>query len=199
MTPSWLEAHASFIDTSRTATTKQLTFNAGTILNAALLKVPLIAAGVLKVSSPLTIKITVANDISIGGASVNSDSDIKYGVSDGTRFIGVFTTDIENVNQHAPCYGMEGVSGSTLTSMRYEPLLPKPTETLYAGQYVITLKLNERWGSCYTAHDAGFVRTAQYNHRLMLSKGLSLEVYKSDKGERVGIKFIEVTIIQDDA
>jgi len=32
---------------------------------------------------------------------------------------------------------------------------------------------------------------------MMLKKGLTLEVYKESKGERVGIKFIEVTVIQD--
>ena len=52
-------------------------------------------------------------------------------------------------------------------------------------------------GSCYTAHDGGFVKTAGYNKRLMLNKGLTLEVYKGHKNERVGIKFIEVTILQD--
>jgi len=46
MTPYWLEAHASFIDSARTITTDQLTFNAGSIVNAALLKVPIIPAGV---------------------------------------------------------------------------------------------------------------------------------------------------------
>ena len=42
----------------------------------------MIPAGVLKVSTPLTVEITVANDVSIGSAV---DSDIAYGVSDGTR------------------------------------------------------------------------------------------------------------------
>ena len=41
--------------------------------------------------------------------------------------------------------------------------------------------------------------TAGYRKRPMLNKGLILEAYKSDKGERVGIKFIKVTIIQDEA
>ena len=71
----------------------------------------------------------------------------------------------------------------------------KPNDSFYDGQFVITLKLNERWGSCYTAHDGGFVKTAAYNKRLLLSKGLALEVYKQHKTERVGIKFIEVTVI----
>ena len=65
---------------------------------------------------------------------------------------------------------------------------------------VFTLKLNERWGSCYTTRDGGFVKTADgYNNRLVLSKGLTLEVYKEYREERVGIRFIKVSIIEDDA
>ena len=79
------------------------------------------------------------------------------------------------------------------------PVTPKPSDSFYPGQFVFTLKLDERWGSCYTAHDGAFVKTVGYNKRLMLNKGLILEAYKSDKGERVGIKFIKVTIIQDGA
>ena len=195
MTPSWLEAHASYIDSSRSITAAQLTFNAGSVENAALLKVPMMTAGVVKDSTPLTVEIKVAHDVSIGQGT---DSDIRYGVSDGTRFIGFFTVDKLNYGDpSAPCYGMEGVSGATITGMRYEPATPKPSDSFYPGQFVITLKLDERWGSCYTAHDGGFVRTAGYNNRLMFSKGLTLEVYKSNKGERVGIRFIKVTIIED--
>ena len=196
MTPTWLEAHASYVDSSRTATAQQLTFNAGSVDNAALLKVPMIPAGVLKVSTPLTVEITVAHDVSIGNTA---DSDIRYGVSDGTKFIGFETPDKGNYGDHGPCYGIEGVSGVTLSSFRYEPITPKPSDSFYPGQFVFTLKLDERWGSCYTAHDGGFVRTAGYNNRLALSKGLTLEVYKSGKAERVGIRFIKVSVIQDDA
>ena len=75
---------------------------------------------------------------------------------------------------------------------------PKSIYSFYSGRFVSTvdLKLNERWGSCYTAHDGGLMRTAGYNNRLILSKGLTLEVYRGDKGERVGIKSIMVTIMQ---
>ena len=197
MTPTWLEAHASYIDSSRTSTSQQLTFNAGAVEKAALLKVPMIDAGALRLYTPLTIEIIVAHDISIGGRPL--DSDIRYGVSDGTKFIGFLTVDKGNYPTHAPCLGCEGVSGLTLSSIREEPIRPKPSDTFYPGQFVFTFKLNERWGSCYTAHDGGFVRTAAYNNRLMLSKGLTLEVYKSNKGERVGIRYIKVAIKQDEA
>ena len=195
MTPSWLVMYASYIDSSRSQTASQLTFNAGSIQDAALLKVPLVHAGCLRDFTPLTVEITVVHDVSIGQGS---DSDITYGISDGTRFVGFFTVDKLNFNDpRAPCYGVEGVSGATFTAPSYEPLLPKPSDSFYPGQYVITLKLDQRWGSCYTAHDAGFVRTAGYNNRLLFSNGLTLEVYKADKAERVGIKYIKVTIVED--
>ena len=194
MTPSWLEAHASYIDSSRTITAHQLTFNAGSVNYAALLKVPMIPTGVIRDSFPLTVDITVAHDVSIGQGT---DSDIIYGVSDGTRFIGFETCDRENYRTNSPCYGSEGLSGSTSTSLRYESVIPKPSDSFYPGQYVFTIKLDERWGSCYTAHDGGYVRTAGYNNRLMLGQGLTLEVYKSNAGERVGIRYIKVAVKQD--
>ena len=196
MTPSWLEAHASYIDSSRTITAAQLTFNAGSVNDAALLKVPMIPAGVIRDSIPLTVDITVAHDVSIGQGT---DSDIRYGVSDGTRFIGFHTADKLNYGHGgvSPCFGLEAKSGSTLSSMRYESYTPKPSDSFYPGQFVFTLKLDERWGSCYTAHDGGFVRTAAYKNRLTFSKGLTLEVYKGNAGERVGIRYIKVAIKQD--
>ena len=194
MTPSWLEAHASYIDSSRTITADQLTFNAGSVNHAALLKVPMIAAGVIKDSFPLTVDITVAHDVSIGKGT---DSDMAYRVSDGNRFIGFRIVDKGNYVIHSPCFGLEGVSGSTLNPTGGGPVTPKPRDSFYPGQFVITLKLDERWGSCYTAHDGGFVSPTAYNNRLMLRKGLNLEVYKEDSGERVGIKYIKVAIKQD--
>ena len=61
----------------------------------------------------------------------------------------------------------------------------------------MVFRLDERWGSCYTVHARGFVRTAGYNNRLTLSKGLTLEVYKESGGENVGIKYIKVGIKGD--
>ncbi len=195
MTPTWLEAHASYIDSAHSKTTEQLTFNAGSVDHAALLKVPMIPAGWLQYSAPLTVKIVVSNDVSIGKSQ---DTDISYGVSDGVSFVGLKTVDKNNYGSLAPCYGNEGVSGTTLTGIREIGIFsPRPSDTHYPGQFVMTLKLDEHWGSCYTAHDGGFVKTAVYKKRLMLNKGLTLEVYKQHKVERVGIKYIEVTVIQD--
>ena len=103
MTPIWLKVHASYADISLASAVKhvkQLIFNAGAVDNTALLKVPMIPAGFRKVGRPLTLEITVSHDISIGNTA---DSDIRYGVSDGTRFIGFQTTDKKNYERNAPC------------------------------------------------------------------------------------------------
>ena len=194
MTPSWLEAHASYVDRLRSSTTEQLTFTAGSSDNAALLKVPMIPADILEDSIPVTLKIVVSMDEDIGKTE---DSDPMYGVSDGVSFLGFETVDKLTYDRGlAPCFGIEGTSGNNLTERRpISESSSKPNDSFYPGEFVITLKLNERWGSCYTAHDGGFVKTAAYNKRLLLSKGLTLEVYKGQKEEKVGIKFIEVTVI----
>ena len=77
MTPTWLDEHASYIDSSHTKTTEQLTFDAGSSNYAALLKVPMIPADVLQYSAPLTVKIVASHDVSIGSTQ---DSDVSYGV-----------------------------------------------------------------------------------------------------------------------
>ena len=72
MTPSWLEAHASYIDSYRSNTTEQLAFKAGSLDYAALLKVPIIPADILEDSSIVTLKIVASLDDDIGK---NEDSD----------------------------------------------------------------------------------------------------------------------------
>ena len=82
-------------------------------------------------------------------------------------------------------------------SLTRDSVTPKPSDSFYPGPFVFTLKLDEPLGSCYTTHGAGFVRTAGFNNGLVLSKGPTLEVYKSDAGGSVGIRLIKVTAAKD--
>ena len=199
MTPTWIEAHASYINGSHRHTTDQIVFHATDIdvTRVALFKVLMIPVNALQISTSLTVKIVFSTNVTIG--STDSDSDVIFGVSDGISFVGFVVLDKNNYRTHPPCYGSEGVSSSSSLKAykRVSSLLPKPRSSFYPGQVVGTLNLNERWGSCYTAHDGGFAKTAVYSKRLTLSKGLTFEVHKDQKHERIGIKFIEVTIIQD--
>ena len=192
MTPNWLEAHASYINSLLSSTNEQLTFKPGSLTSAALLKVPIIPADKLEDSSLVTLNIVVSVDEDIGK---NEDSDPRFGVSDGVSFIGFERVDKTTPSSYSPCFGVEGTSGDRLTG-RKDIGASSPSPNIYTGQFVITLKLNERWGSCSQVNNGGFVKTATYNKRLLLSKGLIFEVYKDDKSEQVGIKFIEVTVIK---
>ena len=197
MTPSWLKAHASYIDSSHSITDHQITFSAVSLDFAVLLKVPLVSAGELSDETPLTVEITVANDVSIGKSE---DSDPTYGLSDGTNFIGVITHDLFNHVTIAPCHGLEGTSGAYL-SARVAPNpknVPMPSDRFFPEEFIITMKLDKLWGSCFTAHDGGFTKTTEYSKQLKVSQGLTLEVYRQGKSERVGIKHIKVTMRKTD-
>ena len=193
MTPLWLKTHAAYIDSYHSIADHQITFNAGALDRALLLKVLLVAVGAVTDETPLTVEITVANDVSIGESV---DSDIAYGLSDGTNFIGFKTLDKANYNRFAPCFGIQAKSGSTIIAQKvFENKIPTLSDKFYPVKFVFTLKLKRSWGSCFTVHDGDFSKTLKYSVRLMLSQGLTLEVYKTDKRERVGIKYIKTTIM----
>ena len=148
MTPFWLKAHASYIDISHPLADHQLTFTGpdSALHKALLLKVPLVAEGQLPDETPLTVEITVTNNVSIGQTS---DSDPKYGLSDGTNFTGFVTRDQMEYDKLAPCFGIAGSSGKNLTvKVKYDS-----TKFIIAGemyfpeQFVFTLKLDKPWGS----------------------------------------------------
>ena len=199
MTPSWLETNAANISSHRSTTTHQMTFNAGSKEFELLLRVALVAPGVLVDGTPMTVEITVANDVSIGETI---DSDPNYGLSDGTNFIGFETVDQDNYPSLAPCFGSQASSGETKTSDEYLEWMTAlvPTDSFFPDQFVFTLALkpDKPWGSCFTAHGGGHTKTASYTRQLALSHGLALEVYRDHKEERVGIKFIKVTIMKTD-
>ena len=199
MTPLWLETHAANISESRSTTADQMTFINSSKDWELLLRVPLVSAGDLEDGTSLTVEITVANDVSVGETS---DSDPNYGLSDGTNFIGFESVDKWNYLDWAPCFGTQAISGETKTS--HEDLEERtgviPSASFYPDQFVFTLvlKLDKAWGSCFTAHGGGYTKTASYTRQLVLSHGLALEAYKGTKAERVGIKFIKVTVMKTD-
>jgi len=68
------------------------------LTNVALLKVPMIPAGVLKVFAPLTVEITVANDVSIGGNLLTATSACRMVPS-----LPGFLLLIKGITNQAPC------------------------------------------------------------------------------------------------
>ncbi|KAM7450862.1 hypothetical protein ABFA07_001554 [Porites harrisoni] len=97
----------------------------------------------------------------------------------------------------APCLGIEGASGPTMSHRRSDAYLPKPSESYYPGRFEIQLSLSDRWGTCFVPLDGGFSREMIYQNKLNPRKGLFLEIYGDDAKEKEGIKYIEITILKD--
>jgi len=76
--------------------------------------------------------------------------------------------------------------------------IPFSSSEFYPEQFVFTFKVETSWGWCFTAQGGGFTQTVNYTRQLLPSQGLSLEVYKVDTSEKVGIKYMEVSVRKTD-
>ena len=197
MTPSWLKAHASYIDSSHSIASDQITFNKGS--SSVILKVPLVPSGVLSDESPLTVEITVANNVSLDQSAADHGFNTRYGLSDRTNFVGFKTVEQVKYDKKAPCFGIEGSAGEELTGItRIDEKVHLAGNMSFPEQFVFSLKLERPRGWCFIAHEGGFTKTVDYSKRLKLSQGLIFEVYAGNKEERVSIKYVKVIIIKTD-
>ena len=112
------------------------------------------------------------------------ESDPSFVISDGDRFVGMLTFDKNNYPSSAPCFGIEGSSGNTMTR-HTDAVLPKPSETYYPGRFEFQLSLSDRG------------REMVYQYRLNQNNGLFLEVYGDHAQEKEGIKYVELSILQE--
>ena len=175
-------------------TATKLTFLRAPVNHARLIKVPLIPAEKLNADANLVIKMIIGTDVNIG----QGDSDPSYVISDGQVFVGVHIRDKNNYKNSSPCSPLEGSSGNTMGSdRRYGSSLPKPAESYYPGRVETKLSLSDRWGNCFTSHDGGFSSEMIFQHKLNPQKGLFLEIYADDSDEKVGIKYVEVSIVRE--
>ena len=185
---------ASFIYHQHTVTATKLTFLRAPVNYARLMQVPLIPAEKLDADANLVIKMIIGTDIDIG----QGESDPSYVISDGQFFVGVHIRDKNNYKTLSPCNPFEGSSGNTMGSdRRHGPNLSKPAESYYPGRVETKLSLSDRWGNCFTSHDGGSSSEMIFQHKLNPQKGLFLEIYADASNEKVGIKYIEVTIVRE--
>jgi len=100
-----------------------------------------VKAGILKDETPLTVELTVANDVSIGQSI---DSNPLYGVSDGTRFIGIQTVNQIHYCYFYPCHGVQGTSGEPYTDREgFDHRSPSQVAKFYPEQFVFTFKIEK--------------------------------------------------------
>ena len=103
--------------------------------------VPLIPQGAMGNNAKLVVKMAIGLETTFG----SRDSDPSFVISDGHRFVGMVTLDKTNYPSSAPCRGIEGPSGNTMTP-HTDTGLPKPSESYYPGRFEIQLRLTSCTG-----------------------------------------------------
>ena len=121
----------------------------------------------------------------------SSDHDPRIGINDGTSFVGFSVLDIYNYNNVPPCFSVECTSTDGLIhSRRNDRAGIRVSSWNYSSEITIQIKPNDQWGSYHTEHDEGHVKIGNYKHKLDMTKGLYLEMYRSHSGERYNLHYI---------
>ena len=170
---------SSFIDSSFSTEGRTMKFAAGAT-NEKLLEVPLV--GVRDLDVDATIRITIG--LQPPNPATN-DRDPRVGLSDGVNVNYYQLVDQANYHNFPPCNPISATHDGTRV----------PNNSPVPYQYTLTFKPYNRYSTCYTAQNGGYVNTATFNRQLIVTKPLSLVVYRSDAAEHYMFKYFLVEIL----
>ena len=191
MTPDWLYKHST-VTKPFTAYPKYLEILAGKDSFERLIQAELIAPNILRATDSVAITLTIAMDTVLADSG---DHDPIFGISDGTSFVGFQAVDKDNYVNHAPCFNFEGdITGKKLINRVRDISGAKVNSRHYSSEIIVQIKPNDQWGSCHTEHDEGHVNIVNYQHKLDITKGLYLQMYRGDAPEKYHIEYILVNI-----
>ena len=114
---------------------------------------------------------TVALDITIADSN---DHDPVFGISDGVSFIGFIAHDKGKYPSISPCFKLEGKIATTMLENVQKGTGPKVASRKYSSEMKMLIKPTEKWGSCHTGHDEGYVNPQDYQPSLDLTKTLHI-------------------------
>ena len=191
MTPDWLYKYAT-VTRPFTAHPEYLEIPSGNNDYERLIQAELIAPNILTATDSVVVTLTVAMDTVLADSS---DHDPIFGISDGTSFIGFNAMDKNNYKDHTPCVYIEGdATSSTLNVQNRDITGTLVKSRLFSSEITIQIKPNSQWGSCHTEHDEGLVNIVNYQNKLDYTKGLYLQMYRSNAIEKYRIEYIAVNV-----
>lgn len=189
MTPRWLQANADF-HSARVVniTDTEVSFGAagaGNLLTR-LLTVPLLPANTLKLNETYLIRFVVNQLVA------SSDNDPSFGITDGTRFVGILKADSGNPEA---AFAVVGPYGNNLSPTTYASM-GGPGEN--AENFEFLLKFGPAAGGSTPVFFVSRVGTLagsyQVNSDINLTGAVSFVVFAHDNWELYTFKSIEVTI-----
>ena len=193
MTPSWLHKHST-ITGPHSLNPQYLEFLPSAVGFQQLLQVQLVAPNVLTSTECISVTLTIAMDTALADGG---DHDPIFGISDGKSFVGFLIADKGNYPTHSPCYSFEGEDVIGILTNRKAGTGSLVTSRSYSSEIKLQIRPTEQWGSCHTEHDEGYTNVGNYQHKLDLTNGLYLEMYRADAAEDYRIKYIAVDVNVD--
>jgi len=127
----------------------------------------------------------------------SADHDPIFGISDGTTFVGFQAADKDNYQSNSPCIHIEGDVNNKILNIKGSDNQGRVNSRLYSSEITMKIKPTDQWGSCHTEHDEGHVKIVNYQHKLDLTKGLYLEMYRDNANEKYRIEYIVINIDLD--
>ena len=210
MSPDWIDSNTN-INGPHTFFPKYLEIKPTSPSSNRALNINVLPPGVLSSKDTYSVTLTIAMDPTLPVSATASGLGAIFGISDGNAFIGSMIVHADNYATYPPCRQLEGLSSSNggplsniqdinsgSSSTSTGPLVTLPMQQ-FSSEIKLQFRPNEKWGSCTTGHDAGYVNIAKYNNKLDPStNGLFLEFYRSDDtGETYQIKYIVVDVDLD--
>ena len=161
-------------------------YNTGGVTNGRLLRLPLIPANVLQNGADIVAVITVG--LGVGG--IGGDSHPQFYLSDGITGLGFQMREESTGNR---CRGRVATMGNVLSSISTVSGATHISSVL-PDEFVLTVKPQRFWGSCYNSADSGMIYPVRYTRTISASRGLWLEVYRESTSERYTFNYIKVEI-----
>ena len=193
MTPKWIHDNA-IIAGPHALFSQYFEIPAG-IVRQRVLVIPLVPPNILTSTDSVTVTVTVALDTALANSA--ADHDPIFGISDGVLFSGFIAQDRFSYPTTSPCRRLEGGSNPSLTS-QLDGFGPLVASRRYSGVITLQIRPNERWGSCTTEHDEGYVNIANFQNTLNPNNGLFFEFYRGDDtNEMYRIKYIVAKVDLD--
>ena len=196
MLPNWLRTNAEW-NCKKEGSNLDLIVEEGSSDWANVFRVRLIPPGVMCNEEDITVKMRVG---------VNSPEPPKprdpmsYMISDGNFSVGIELWDPKHPEAKHGLY--KAVSGTSTKAKLENPCaamegsIGSSSENT-PDQFELSFKPSEHFGSAYCAIDRGKKILAKYSNTLKLSKGLTLELYRSKSTDIYIINYIEITVYKD--
>ena len=97
----------------------------------------------------------------------------------------------------SPCHKLEGKVVQTILNNVQNGNGPLVSSQTFSSEVKIQIKPTEKWGSCHSEHDGGYVNIQDYQEALDLTKALYFDVYHENANEKYCINYKEIDVDLD--